>query len=688
MNNPLLQKWNTPFETPPFNLIETAHYKPGIEEAIISARLEIDSISINTESPTFENTIAKLENAGETLGKIASILFNLNSAETNKELQLVAQEISPLLTRFSNDITLNEKLFERIKIVFESKDNSGLTTEQKNLVEKKYRNFILGGAGLKEEVQKRFREISEEMATLSLKFDENVLDETNSFELHCTDKEDLAGLPESIVEMASKEAADRKKEGYIFTLHYPSYVPFMQYSEKRNLREKMFRAYSSRGYRGNEFDNSHNVTKIANLRLEIAKILGFNNYAEMILGDRMADTQVKVEIFLEELYSASRNAALRDYGTIRKFAADSGLKGSLERWDWSFYSEKLKKIKFDFDDEILKPYFSLEKVESAIFGLATSLYGIRFSPNHTIPVYHPEVKTYEVYDKDDSFLSILYLDYHPRPGKSGGAWMTSYREQKIINGTEVRPLISIVTNFSRPTETRPSLLSFNEVTTFLHEFGHSLHGMLTKCNYESLSGTNVARDFVELPSQFMENFALEKEWLDAWAAHYQTGEKIPSEIIIKIIEASTYNEGYACYRQLSFGLLDMAWHTITNPVELNVSDFEKAAMEKTELFPYVEGINMSTAFNHIFGGGYAAGYYGYKWAEVLDADAFSYFIEKGIFDKETASSFRKNILEKGGSEKPAELYRKFRGKEPSIEALLKRSGLIFLPHAPLRSGQG
>jgi peptidyl-dipeptidase Dcp len=676
MNNPFLQNWNTPFETPPFHLIETAHYKPAIEKAIISARLEIDSISNSSETPAFENTILKLENAGETLGKITSILFNLNSADTNKDLQLVAQDVSPLLTRFSNDITLNEKLFERIKKVFESKDKPGLTTEQKILVEKKYRNFILGGAGLKEEERKRFREISEELATLSLKFEENVLEETNSYELHVTNKDDLEGLPESLVEIALKEASERKKDGWVFTLHYPSYVPFMQSSEVRILREKMFRAYSSRGYRGNEFDNSQNVNKIANLRLEIAKMLGFNTYSDMILGDRMADTPVKVEVFLEELYSASRPAALRDYETIRKFAADSGHKGSLERWDWAFYSEKLKKIKFDFDDEILKPYFSLEKVESAVFGLATSLYGIRFSPNHTIHVYHPEVKTFEVYDKDDSFLSILYLDYHPRPGKSGGAWMTSYREQRKINETEIRPLISIVTNFSRPTETRPSLLSFNEVTTFLHEFGHSLHGMLTKCNYESLSGTNVARDFVELPSQFMENFAFEKEWLDSWATHYLTGEKIPSEIVIKIKEASTFNEGYACYRQLSFGLLDMAWHTITKPVESNVSDFEKAAMARTELFPFAEGINMSTAFGHIFGGGYAAGYYGYKWAEVLDADAFSYFSEKGIFDKETAFSFRKNILEKGGSEKPAELYRKFRGKEPSLEALLKRSGLI------------
>jgi peptidyl-dipeptidase Dcp len=449
----------------------------------------------------------------------------------------------------------------------------------------------------------------------------------------------------------------------------------MQYSENRALREKMFIAYSSRAFRTNDFDNSKNALKIANLRLEIAKMLGFSTYAEMILGDRMADSPEKVGIFLEELYQASKPAALRDFENIRHFAENKGHIGTIERYDWAYYSEKLKKKLYDIDDEILKPYFRLEKVEEAVLGLATTLYGISFVRNNRIPVYHTEVKTFEVYDNDNTFLSILYIDYHPRPGKNSGAWMTSYREQKNDKGNEVRPLISIVANFTRPSETRPSLLSFNELTTFLHEFGHSLHGMLTKCTYESLSGTNVARDFVELPSQFMENFAFEKEWLDTWATHYLTGEKIPAEIIHKIKEASTFNEGYACYRQLSFGFLDMAWHTITKPVETNISVFESAAMSKTELFPPIVGINMSVSFGHIFGGGYAAGYYGYKWAEVLEADAFSYFIETGLFNKETAASFRKNILEKGGTEKPLDLYVRFRGKEPSMEALLKRSGL-------------
>ena len=675
MNNPLLDKWNTPFGTPPFNLFETTHFKPAVEEAIKSAAEEIKIITDNTDRPDFENTIASLDRAGETLGRITSVLFNLNSAETNKAIQEVTQEVSPILTRFSNDITLNEKLFERIKTVSGSKETSGLNTEQKILTERKFRNFMLGGAALKEEERKRFRAISEELATLSLKFEENVLEETNSFELYITERRDLAGLPESLIQMAAMEADLRKKQGWVFTLHFPSYVPFMQYSENRYLREKMLKAYSSRAFRDNEFDNSQNVLKIVNLRLEIARMLGFSTFAEMISGDRMADTPEKVEKFQEELYQASKPAASRDFDHIRQFAESIGHTGTIERWDWAYFSEKLKKKLFDIDDEILKPYFSLEKVEAAILNLATTLYGITFIRNYTIPVYNPEVKTFEVYDHDNSFLAILYLDYHPRPGKNGGAWMTSYRDQKNEKGNEVRPLISIVANFTRPSETRPSLLSFNELTTLLHEFGHSLHGMLTKCTYEGLSGTNVARDFVELPSQFMENFAFEKEWLDSWATHYITGEKIPDEIISKIKESSTFNEGYACYRQLSFGFLDMAWHTIKNPVNTNISDFETSAMAKTDLFPPVKGLNMSASFGHIFGGGYAAGYYGYKWAEVLDADAFSYFRETGIFNKETAASFRKNILEKGGSEKPQDLYVSFRGKEPSIDALLIRSGL-------------
>jgi peptidyl-dipeptidase Dcp len=676
MINPFLQDWTTPFGTPPFDRIKLTHFKPAIIKAIRSAKSEIKDLSNNPDPPDFNNTIETLERCGETIGRITPVLFNLNSAETSRELQEITQEISPLLTRFSNDITLNKRLFSRICEIHEKREISGLTTEQKILVERKYRNFILGGAGLKTKEKIRFREISEELATLSLKFDENVLEETNSFELHLTDKNDLAGLPENIIEMASLEATARKKSGWVFTLHFPSYVPFMQYSDKRELRSKMYKAYTSRGFRKNANDNRAIIIRIVNLRLEIARLLGFENFAEMTLGDRMADSQSKVEKFLQELFDASRPAAIRDFENVRQFASENGLKDSLERWDWGYYSEKLKKKQYEIDDQILKPYFSLENTAKAIFELASSLYGIRFVPGNGVPVYHPEVKTYEVYDSDNSFIAILFTDFHPRPGKSGGAWMTSFRDQKISDGSDIRPLISIVGNFTRPTETRPSLLSFSEVTTFLHEFGHALHGMMSRCTYESLSGTNVARDFVELPSQFMENYAYEKEWLDTWAVHYKTGEKIPDEIIRKIREAAAFNEGYGCFRQLGFAFLDMAWHTILNPVEADISDFENKASGKTELFPLIEGTCVSASFGHIFSGGYAAGYYGYKWAEVLDADAFSHFTDTGIFNKETAASFRKNILEKGGTDKPLDLYVRFRGKEPSLDAFLKRSGLV------------
>ncbi len=676
ITNPLLCDWDTPFSTPPFNLIQNSHFKNGIIEAIRTAESEIGIITSNSEAPAFENTIEALERSGEVLNRITALLFNLNSAETSSELQAVAQEVSPILTRFSNDITLNKKLFERIEKIFEKKNELNLTTEQQILLEKSHRNFILGGAALKDDQKKRFREISEELSTLALVFDENLLKETNSFELHLTANAEIEGLPASLVEAAAEEAKSRNKDGWVFTLHFPSYMPFMQNSSRRDLRERMYKGYSSRCFRGNEHDNRNLVLRMVNLRLELANMLGFRNYAEMALTDRMAATPSKVIELLERLHKESKSAAYRDLENIRSMARRWGHTGEIERWDWAYYSEKLKKEQYDFDDELLKPYFRLENVEKAIFELAETLYGLTFKQNLSIPLYHPEVKTFEVYDRNGAFLAILYLDYHPRPGKSGGAWMASYRDQKNINGTDVRPHISIVTNFTRATESRPSMLSFNELTTFLHEFGHSLHGMLSKCRYESLAGTNVTRDFVELPSQFMENYAFEKAWLDKWAVHFQTGQNIPSGIIKKIKEASVFNEGYACYRQLGFGFLDMEWHSVTFPVETDISNFETDVLRKTELFPEVHGSNQSCSFGHIFGGGYAAGYYGYKWAEVLDADAFSYFTEKGIFNSEVADSFRKNILEKGGSERPMELYIRFRGKEPSIEPLLKRSGLI------------
>jgi len=675
MNNPLLGNWTTPFETPPFDLIKVGHFKPAVEEAIREAALEIETITNDPIQPDFKNTIEELERSGETLGRIISVLFNLNSAETSKELQAAAQAISPLITRFSNDITLNEKLFSRVKNIWDSRENLSLSIEQIMLLERRYLGFVLGGAGLDENKKSRFRQVSEDLSSLSLKFEENVLEETNEFELHLTDIDDLAGLPEMIREMAAMEAAGRKKEGWVFTLHFPSYVPFMQYSDKRELRKKMLLEYSSRSFRGNEHDNRDLVKKIATLRLEMANILGFRNYAEMALIDRMADKQQTVLEFLEKLFEASHPAALRDFSNLSEFAVSNGHTGNIERWDWAFWSEKLKKARYSIDDELLKPFFNLNSVQDAIFGLAGKLYGISFSEIKNIPLYNHEVRTWEVKDKNGEHLAIFYADYHPRPGKSGGAWMTTYREQKNNESGNIRPFVSIVTNFSRPTDTKPSLLSFGELTTFLHEFGHALHSMLSQCTYESLSGTNVTRDFVELPSQFMENWAYEKEWLDTWAAHFETGERIPSEIITKLKESSVFNEGYASDRQLSFGFLDMAWHTLEKPFEADIRSFETGVLNRFSLFPEIESVNMSCSFTHLFGGGYAAGYYGYKWAEVLDADAFYYFREKGIFNSEVADSFRKNILERGASDKPMNLYIKFRGREPSVDALLVRSGL-------------
>ncbi len=675
MSNPLLDDWDSPWETPPFHLITTAGFRPAVEEAIKIALDEIKQITGNPDPPTFENTVAALDRSGQKLGRIAAILFNLNSAETSKELQTAAQEISPLLTRFSNDVSMNEVLFARLKSVRNSVDQSAFSAEEKMLLEKKYRGFMMGGAELNEDDRKRFREISEELSKLTLKFEENVLEETNSFELHLEDPEDLAGLPTGTIGMAAMEASRRNLTGWVFTLQYPSYLPFMQYSENRKLRELMLRAYSSRAYRNNERDNRALVARIVNLRLEIAKLLGYRNYAEMALSDRMAENPAKVESFLDELHSASHDAAVRDYRNIEALAVEMGHKDRIERWDWAFFSEKLKKKKYQIDDEILKPYFPLDRVTNAIFSLCNRLFGLRFEPDLSIPVYHTEVTVYQVKDRDDSLIAILYTDFHPRPGKNGGAWMTSFREQWRDKGKRIIPLISIVANFSRPVKSDPSLLTFGELTTFLHEFGHALHGMLSDCNFESISGTNVARDFVELPSQFMENWAYEQEWLDTWAVHYKTGEKIPPDLIERIKEASTFNEGYACNRQIGFAMLDMAWHTITQPFTGEVKNFEADATKKTELFPADAELNMSCSFTHLFSGGYAAGYYGYKWAEVLDADAFMHFRRSGLFNPEVAVSFRKNILERGESEKPMELYKKFRGREPSMEAFLERSGL-------------
>nr|WP_231932232.1 MULTISPECIES: M3 family metallopeptidase [Butyricimonas] len=673
--NPLLTDFATPHQTPPFDKIKAEHYEPAFDAAIEEAQREIDLIANSKETPTFDNTIAALDGAGKRLGDVAGIFFNLNACLTDSVMQDIAQNVSPKLTAYSNAIYMNPALFTRVKQVHEQKEGLNLTTEQATLLENTWKSFIDGGANLEGDAKERFKEISVELSKLSLTFDKNELAETNDFEMLVTDEKDLAGLPEGVKEMAAMTAKQRGKEGWVFTLHYPSMAPFMKYADNRALREQMYRANASRAYRDNEYNNESVVKRITALRLEKAKLLGYPTYADYALTDRMANTPEIVNDFIDQLHEASHRHALADKAEVEKYARAQGLKGELQRWDWSYYSNKLMQEKYALDDEMLRPYFKLENAQRGVFDLAMRLYGITFKEVTNIPLYHPEVKTYEVYDNDGSFLAVLYTDFFPRESKGGGAWMTAFRGQKMVDGKDQRPLVSLVMNFTKPTDTKPSLLTFSEVTTFLHEFGHALHGIFGKCTYGSTSMDGVSRDFVELPSQFMENYALEKEWLDTWATHYQTGETIPQEYIDKIKRSSNFQAGYGSDRQLSFGMVDMAWHTITAPVTEPLVDFEQRAMGRTEIMPLVKGTAFSPAFGHIFAGGYAAGYYGYKWAEVLDADAFSLFKQCGIFDRATAESFRREVLEKGASENPMTLYKRFRGQEPTVDALLERSGL-------------
>ncbi|PWD97896.1 M3 family metallopeptidase [Marinilabilia rubra] len=674
--NPLLQNFSTPHQTAPFDRITEEDFMPAFEKALEEGRSEIKAIINNPGEPTFENTIEAMEKSGKLLDRISSVFFNLNLAETNEKIQSIAREVSPMLSEYSNDIWLNEKLFERVKQVYnQHENNSQLNVEQKKLLDDTYKAFARRGASLSGSEKERYREISSKLSQLSLQFGENVLAETNDFKLHITNKDDLAGLPGDVLDAAAQRAKSDNKEGWIFTLQIPSYLPFMKYADNRDLRETMFRAFTSRGNKGNKRDNNEIIKKTVALRSERSKLLGFKNHAEYVLTERMAKTPDKVNSFLNELLEAALPFAQKDVKDVETFAKKEGFKGTLQRWDFAYYSEKLKTESFNISDEMTKPYFQLEKVKDGIFDLTNQLYGLSYKRNKEIPVYNKEVEAYEVYDNDGSFLSVLYLDFFPRDSKQGGAWMTSYLEQHKKNGKDVRPHISVVTNFTRPTSTKPSLLTYNEVNTFLHEFGHALHGMLSNVTYESMAGTSVYRDFVELPSQIMENWAQQKDWLQKVAKHYKTGEPIPGELVDKIIAAGNFQSGYATVRQLSFGMNDMAWHTIEKPVSKQVSEFENEAMQATELFPDVDGSCMSTAFGHIFDGGYAAGYYGYKWAEVLDADAFDLFKKNGIFDKETAQKFRDNILSKGGTKDPMDLYVSFRGQEPSIEPLLERSGL-------------
>ncbi|WP_299063537.1 M3 family metallopeptidase [uncultured Polaribacter sp.] len=678
--NPLLQNFNTP----PFSKITNEDYKPAIKKGIEIAKAEIDAIVNNTAAPTFENTTVALDFSGEKLNKITSIFFNLNSAETNDEIQKIAQEVSPWLSEFSNDITLNEALFKRVKTVFDAKDSLDLSTEQSMLLDKQYKSFARNGANLKEDDKTELRKIDAELSKLSLKFGENVLAETNAFEMHLTNENDVAGLPDSAKEAAKQVAKEKNKEGYIFTLDYPSYIPFLTYADNRELRKKMAIAAGKKGFQNNEFNNEQIVLDIVNLRQKRANLLGYKTHAHFVLEERMAETPENVIDFSNNLLEKAKPAALKEFENLEKYAKKLDGIDQLQKWDGAYYSEKLKKELFDLDQEILKPYFKLENVIEGVFTIANRLFDLQFEEIHSIDKYHEDVKTYNVTDANGNFVSYFYADFHPRKGKRNGAWMTSYKSQQIKKGINERPQVSIVCNFTKPvlssdkvpTETKPSLLTFNEVTTLFHEFGHALHGMLANTTYNSLSGTSVSWDFVELPSQILENWCYEKEALELFAKHYETGEVIPMKYVEKIKESASFHEGMQTLRQLSFGLLDMKWHGQDPSTIKSIKEFENVAFADTKLYPDVTENVMSTAFSHIFQGGYSSGYYSYKWAEVLDADAFEYFLEKGIFNKEVATKFKENVLSKGGTEKPMELYKRFRGKEPKPDALLKRAGLL------------
>ncbi len=670
--NPLLAEWNTPHQTPPFDQIKLEHYMPAFETAIAVSRAEVDAIVNNPAKPTFANTILALELQGALLDRIGGVFFNLNEADTSDELQAIAIEIQPKLTALSNDVSLNPELFKRVKYVYE---NPGLflSKEDKALLEDTYKGFVRGGANLSEQDKELYRQYTGELSGLTLKFGQNSLAATNAFSYNITDAKLVEELPDFVKEGLAMEAKARGEKGWTVTLKAPSYGPFMTYSSQRPIKEKLWKAYNSRAL-GGEFDNSDNIRKITALRLKIANLLGYECYADYVLDNRMAQNTPTVLSFLEELRSATIEYAAKDVEDIAQYAASLGLEGQLMPWDFGYYSEKYKNEKYAVSDELVKPYLKLDNVIDAVFMLANRLYGLTFTPAENITVYHPDVTAYEVKDNNGKHLAVLYLDFFPRASKRSGAWMTEFRGTSVENGTETRPLVSLVMNFTKPTETTPSLLTFDELTTFLHEFGHSLHGMLAKGKYESLNGTSVYRDFVELPSQIMENWAYEKEYLDLWAKHYQSGETMPVELIEKIVAAKNYLAAYMNIRQLSFGLTDMAWHTLKEPYTGDVEAFEKASMESTKVVPAIEGTAMANAFGHIFSGGYAAGYYGYKWAEVLAADGFSLFQQNGIFDAKTAAAFRK-LLSSGGQVHPMELYVDFRGHKPQTQALIDQMKL-------------
>jgi len=674
--NILLQKFGTKLDTAPFSKIKNEDYLPAFQEAISLAKAEIDTIVNNTENPTFENTIEALSFSGDTLDRVTNIFFNLNSAETSDEMQKIAQDVSPLLSEFGNDIRLNADLFGKVKAVYEQMDSLDLNTEQKTLLDKQYKSFSRNGANLPGDKKNQLREIDKELSKLSLQFGENVLAETNAFELHLTDEKDLAGLPEGTIEAARSLAKAQEKDGWIFTLDHPSYLPFVTYADNRELRKKIAIAFGARCFQNNELDNQEIVLKIANLRFERANLLGYKTHAHFVLEERMAESPEKVLSFSNDLLAKAKPAAQKEFAQLSAFAKELDGIEQLEKWDGAYYSEKLKQQLFNLDDEKLKPYFQLEKVLNGAFTIAGKLYGLTFTEVFDIDKYHEEVTTYEVTDKNNELVAVFYADFFPRKGKRNGAWMTSFKSQYIKDGVNERPHISNVCNFTKPTETKPSLLTFNEVTTLFHEFGHGLHGMLANTTYPNLSGTSVYWDFVELPSQIMENWCYEPEALALFAHHYETGEVIPQEYVEKIKESASFLEGMATMRQLSFGLLDMGWHGQDPTNITDIKTFETEQFASTQLYPDVKENAMSTAFSHIFQGGYSSGYYSYKWAEVLDADAFEYFQENGIFNKEVAEKFKENVLSKGGTEHPMLLYKRFRGQEPKPDALLKRAGLL------------
>ena len=674
--NPFLTEFHTPHETTPFHLIRTEHFEPAIQHAMEVHNQEIEAIIHQAEEPTFENTIVALERSGALLDRVTTVFGNLLSAETSDEMQDIAERVMPQLSEHSNNISLNEALFARIKTVYDQTDHEALNIEDHMLLQKTYDGFIRSGANLTPEQKERFRQISSEMSVLTLRFSQNNLKETNQYELVLT-PEQLDGLPQSALDAYAQTAKEKGKEGHIVTLHAPSFVPFMKYSNHRELRQQLYMAYNTQCMHDNEFNNLDIVKKLVNLRLERAQLLGFKTAADYVLTRRMAEKSERVYQLLNQLLEAYAPTARKEVEEVQALAQElEGEDFQLMPWDWAYYSEKLREKKFNLNEEALRPYFELNRVIDGVYGLATRLYGITFHENPEIPVYHPDVKAYEVIDKDGSFLAVLYTDFHPRSSKRSGAWMTSYKEQWKDEKGDSRPHVSVTMNFTKPSEDKPALLTFSEVNTFLHEFGHALHGMFANTTYQSMSGTNVYWDFVELPSQIMENFAIEKEFLNTFAKHYETGENIPEDLIQRLVDASNFNVAYACLRQLSFGLLDMAWYTRTEPFEGDVRAYEKEAWKQAQVLPNVEETCMTVQFSHIMAGGYSAGYYSYKWAEVLDADAFSLFQEKGIFNSETAHSFRQHVLSKGGTEHPMTLYKRFRGQEPSIDALLKRNGII------------